>query len=84
MYYGELNEHSEDYKNGHATGSMRAYSDAIHRFENMAKDDAKSKYTADEVAKMLAKMKANWLYYCDTFGCGKDGKSNHRKEFYNG
>lgn len=71
MYYGELAKHSKEYQTGHASGSSRAYSDAITRFKVLAQEDAKKRYTASEVANMLATMKAEWIEHCDTFGYGK-------------
>jgi len=69
MMYGELKQQSEAYQNGHSTGSVRAYDDAIMHFEQLSKDKHK-KMTPEEVVKELRICKANWLDHCDTFGMG--------------
>lgn len=72
MMYGELAEKSMDYQNGHESGSVRAYDDAIAWFRKSAENKPKAKYTADEVVQILKACKDNWVDFCSTYGMGKE------------
>ena len=72
MYYGELSEHSEEYRCGHSSGSVRAYDDAIHWFEEILANEKKgTKHTTSEVIAMLQACKTQWLMHCETYGMGE-------------
>ena len=72
MYYGELKEHSKEYQNGHFTGSVRAYDDAIGWFEEIAANEKSgSKHSIGEVIAMLKYCKDNWIRHCEDFGMGE-------------
>lgn len=66
MLFGELKEHSSDYRNGHHTGSVRAYDFAISDIESSEADT----FTKQEVIDLLKASKTSWLNYCDIFGMG--------------
>lgn len=66
MLFGELKEHSSDYRNGHHTGTVRAYDSAIHDIESSEADT----FTKQEVIDLLKASKISWLNYCDIFGMG--------------
>lgn len=73
MYYGELASHSPEYQSGHHTGSVRAYDDAIHWFEEVLANEKKgSKYSTAEIIAMLKHCKILWLEHCETFGMGSE------------
>ncbi len=66
MLFGELKEHSSDYRNGHHTGTVRAYDSAIYDIESSEADT----FTKQEVIDLLKASKISWLNYCDIFGMG--------------
>ena len=75
MYFGELKTHSEQYQNGHSTGSVRAYDDAISFFEALARSQKQDghdyTYTPEEIIEKLKQLKFGWIRHCDTFGMGE-------------
>lgn len=71
MYYGELAKQDASYQAGHSSGSVRALSYVKSKFDTMAQEKPRKRYTAKEVSAMLDAMKDEWMYHCDTFGYGK-------------
>lgn len=66
MEFGELKKHSSDYRNGHHTGTVRAYDSAIY---DVASSEADT-FTKQEIIDLLRESKVSWLNYCDIFGMG--------------
>lgn len=74
MYYGELAKQNESYQTGHNSGSIRALSYVKSRFDTIAKESPRKKYTAKEVSAMLDAMQAEWMHHCETFGYGRESE----------
>lgn len=69
MEYGELKRHSADYQDGHLTGSIRAYDDAITWFEEvLASEKPGTKHTTEAIIQMLQYCKELWIEHCNSYG----------------
>ena len=67
MYFGELKEYSQDYRNGHSTGGVRALGYARSKFAYMSDEKM---YSAHDIYNLLSDVQNEWLKYCDTVGMG--------------